>query len=107
MKLKTGIQRYIKAIIAAEGRMGELIADFGKTAADYGKHRAGFPPELNPLRVKSLLTEPRSDPSHHLFLSGGSAQIIDGFVAARLHLDLDESSSLGSLGRGRAMRHML
>ena len=26
--------------------MGELTADFGKTAADYGKHRAGFPPEL-------------------------------------------------------------
>ena len=26
--------------------MGELTADFGKTAADYGKHRAGFPAEL-------------------------------------------------------------
>ena len=32
--------------MAAEVRMGELTADFGKTAADYGKHRAGFPPEL-------------------------------------------------------------
>jgi len=32
--------------MAAEVKMGELIADFGKTAADYGKHRAGFPPEL-------------------------------------------------------------
>jgi SAM-dependent methyltransferase len=30
----------------AEVRSGQLIADFGKTAADYGKHRAGFPPEL-------------------------------------------------------------
>jgi len=32
--------------MAAEVRMGELTADFGKTAADYRKHRAGFPPEL-------------------------------------------------------------
>jgi SAM-dependent methyltransferase len=32
--------------MAAEVRRGELTADFGKTAADYGKHRAGFPPEL-------------------------------------------------------------
>jgi len=32
--------------MAAEVRMGELTADFGKTAADYGKHRAGFPPKL-------------------------------------------------------------
>jgi SAM-dependent methyltransferase len=32
--------------MAAEVRMGELTADFGKTAADYGKHRAGFPSEL-------------------------------------------------------------
>jgi SAM-dependent methyltransferase len=32
--------------MAAEVRMGELTADFGKTAVDYGKHRAGFPPEL-------------------------------------------------------------
>ena len=26
--------------------MGQLVADFGKAAADYGKHRAGFPPAL-------------------------------------------------------------
>jgi SAM-dependent methyltransferase len=26
--------------------MGQLVADFGKAAADYGKHRAGFPPEF-------------------------------------------------------------
>jgi len=32
--------------MAAEVKMGELTVDFGKTAADYGKHRAGFPPEL-------------------------------------------------------------
>jgi SAM-dependent methyltransferase len=32
--------------MAAEVRMGQLTADFGKTSADYGKHRAGFPPEL-------------------------------------------------------------
>jgi SAM-dependent methyltransferase len=32
--------------MAAEVTMGQLTADFGKTAADYGKHRAGFPPEL-------------------------------------------------------------
>jgi SAM-dependent methyltransferase len=32
--------------MAAEVRMGQLTADFGKTAADYGQHRAGFPPEL-------------------------------------------------------------
>jgi len=32
--------------MAAEVRMGQLTADFGKTAADYGKHRAGFPAEL-------------------------------------------------------------
>ncbi|HEX7231975.1 MAG TPA: methyltransferase domain-containing protein [Candidatus Binatia bacterium] len=36
----------MKPTMAAEVRMGELTADFGKTAADYGKHRAGFPPEL-------------------------------------------------------------
>ena len=30
-----------------EVRMGQLTADFGRTAADYGKHRAGFPPELS------------------------------------------------------------
>lgn len=28
---------------SAEVRVGELRADFGRTAADYGKHRAGFP----------------------------------------------------------------
>ena len=32
--------------MAAEVRMGQLTPDFGKTAADYGKHRAGFPLEL-------------------------------------------------------------
>jgi SAM-dependent methyltransferase len=32
--------------MAAEVRMGQLTADFGKAAADYGKHRAGFPTEL-------------------------------------------------------------
>jgi SAM-dependent methyltransferase len=32
--------------MAAEVRMGELVANFGRAAADYGKHRAGFPPEL-------------------------------------------------------------
>jgi SAM-dependent methyltransferase len=32
--------------MAAEVRMGQLTADFGKTSADYGKHRAGFPPEF-------------------------------------------------------------
>jgi SAM-dependent methyltransferase len=32
--------------MAAKVTMGQLTADFGKTAADYGKHRAGFPPEL-------------------------------------------------------------
>lgn len=31
---------------SAEVRVGNLVADFGKTAADYGKHRAGFPPAL-------------------------------------------------------------
>ena len=31
---------------SAEVRVGSLVADFGKTAADYGKHRAGFPPAL-------------------------------------------------------------
>jgi SAM-dependent methyltransferase len=36
----------IKPSMAAEVRMGELTADFGKTAADYGRHRAGFPAEL-------------------------------------------------------------
>jgi SAM-dependent methyltransferase len=36
----------MKPSMAAEVRMGELTADFGKTAADYGKHRAGFPPEF-------------------------------------------------------------
>ena len=29
---------------SAEVRVGSLVADFGKTASDYGKHRAGFPP---------------------------------------------------------------
>lgn len=32
--------------MASEVRMGQLTADFGKTAADYGKHRAGFPAEF-------------------------------------------------------------
>ena len=32
--------------MAAEVSMEQFTADFGKTAADYGKHRAGFPPEL-------------------------------------------------------------
>jgi hypothetical protein len=41
-KLNTGIQKYINPSMAAEVRMGQLTADFGKTAADYGKHRAGF-----------------------------------------------------------------
>jgi SAM-dependent methyltransferase len=30
----------------AEVRLGELTADFGKTADDYGRHRAGFPDEF-------------------------------------------------------------
>lgn len=32
--------------MTAEVRSGPLTADFGKTAGDYGKHRAGFPSEL-------------------------------------------------------------
>ena len=36
----------MKPSMAAEVRMGHLTADFGKTAADYAKHRAGFPSEL-------------------------------------------------------------
>jgi len=32
--------------MAAEVRKGQLTADFGKAAVDYGKHRAGFPVEL-------------------------------------------------------------
>ena len=28
---------------SAEVRFKELTADFGKTANDYGRHRAGFP----------------------------------------------------------------
>ncbi|MGB8413427.1 MAG: hypothetical protein WCE23_11445 [Candidatus Binatus sp.] len=31
---------------SAEVRLGELTADFGKTAGDYGRHRAGFPDEF-------------------------------------------------------------
>ena len=31
---------------SAEVRVGNLVADFGKTASDYGKHRAGFPPSF-------------------------------------------------------------
>lgn len=31
---------------SAEVRLGELTADFGKTAHDYGRHRAGFPDEF-------------------------------------------------------------
>ena len=31
---------------SAEVRLGELTADFGKTADDYGRHRAGFPDEF-------------------------------------------------------------
>src|SRR5215472_15206351 len=29
---------------SAEVTAGKLVADFGRTVADYGKHRAGFPP---------------------------------------------------------------
>jgi len=29
---------------SAEITAGKLVADFGRTAADYGRHRAGFPP---------------------------------------------------------------
>ena len=38
---------------SAEVRMGELRADFGKTAGDYGRHRAGFPGEFFE-RLKAL-----------------------------------------------------
>lgn len=31
---------------SAEVKVGELTADFGRTAADYGKYRAGFPNEF-------------------------------------------------------------
>jgi 2-polyprenyl-3-methyl-5-hydroxy-6-metoxy-1,4-benzoquinol methylase len=31
---------------SAEVRFKELRADFGKTAGDYGRHRAGFPDEF-------------------------------------------------------------
>ena len=31
---------------SAEVRFKELRADFGKTASDYGRHRAGFPDEF-------------------------------------------------------------
>ncbi len=31
---------------SAEVKAGSLRADFGRTAADYGKHRAGFPPSF-------------------------------------------------------------
>ena len=32
--------------MAAKVKTRQLTADFGKTSADYGKHRAGFPPEF-------------------------------------------------------------
>jgi len=31
---------------SAEVRIGSLTADFGRTAADYGRYRAGFPPRF-------------------------------------------------------------
>ncbi len=37
----------------AEVRFKELTADFGKTANDYGRHRAGFPDEFFE-RLKAL-----------------------------------------------------
>jgi len=38
---------------SAEVRLKELTADFGKTANDYGRHRAGFPDEFFE-RLKAL-----------------------------------------------------
>jgi len=38
---------------SAEVRINELRADFGKTASDYGRHRAGFPDEFFE-RLKAL-----------------------------------------------------
>jgi len=44
--LNAGREKYIQRSMAAEVRKGQLTADFGKAAVDYGKHRAGFPAEL-------------------------------------------------------------
>ena len=39
-------EKYIQRSMTGEVRKGQLTADFGKAAVDYGKHRAGFPAEL-------------------------------------------------------------
>jgi SAM-dependent methyltransferase len=46
--------------MGAEVRMGQLTADFGKTAVDYGKHRAGFPSELFDRLAAMGILKPRT-----------------------------------------------
>jgi hypothetical protein len=56
--LNAGREKYIQRSMAAEVRKGQLTADFGKAAVDYGKHRAGFPVELFDRLAAMILYNP-------------------------------------------------
>ncbi|MEA2680480.1 MAG: hypothetical protein QOK03_2202, partial [Candidatus Binataceae bacterium] len=64
---------------SAEVRFKDLRADFGKTAADYGRHRAGFPDEF--------------------FERLGAMEIIRGGIRA-----LDVGTGTGTIARGLVLR---
>src|ERR1700692_4372028 len=64
---------------SAEVRYKDLRADFGKTAADYGRHRAGFPDEF----FERLI----------------AIRIIRGGIRA-----LDVGTGTGTIARGLALR---
>ena len=63
---------------SAEVRFKDLRADFGKTAADYGRHRAGFPDEF--------------------FERLAAMEIIRGGIRA-----LDVGTGTGTIARGLAL----
>ena len=76
----------------AEVRWGELRADFGRTAGDYGRHRAGFPDEFfERLKAAGILRRGM----HALDLGTGTGTIARGLALRGCEVTgLDRSAPL-------------
>jgi ubiquinone/menaquinone biosynthesis C-methylase UbiE len=84
-------ERNIEAVIKAVPEMAKTV-DFGKTAGDYGKHRAGFPPQFfDNLAARGLLANGRSA----LDIGTGTGTIARGLALRGLRVTgLDRSTAM-------------
>jgi len=84
-------ERGFEPKIKAVNEMGKVV-DFGKTAGDYGKHRAGFPPEFfERLELRGLIARGRSA----LDLGTGTGTIARGLALGGMKVTgLDRSTAM-------------